>query len=178
MRPLHSLLVLVSLLLLGAGGWFLLRTADPEQRVKAAGPAPAMPVESAGAPAAADLRAPDGERSATRVERPVEGLSAPAAEVASASPATSGERLSGRVLDERGAPLAKARVLVAVGNLPFFADMPIDSLLGSSWIKLEEAETDAQGRFVFEGVEPGAHAAVGVSLADVHGRFTPASATR
>jgi protocatechuate 3,4-dioxygenase beta subunit len=157
MRPLHSLFVLLALLVLGAGAWFLVRTTAPERRITAAGPAPAAPATNLAADSPAELRNPGADRESGRVQTSLE----PAAPAASAQSAAtregSGGRIAGRVLDDRGEPVADARVLAGAGAEPsFFVHRPIDSLGGDAWFRLRESKSDEQGRFTIDGLGAGA----------------------
>lgn len=152
MRPLHSLLVVVALLLVAAGGWLLLRSADPNQRITAAGPAASAPQTSRSG-SADELRAPD-EMAA---ERRAESAVAPGAAAASAGASAAGEgtpmALTGRVLDPLGAPVQGARVLLSEGSAGFLRGTALDAEGAARLFDVSESTTDAQGRFRFEGVE-------------------------
>jgi protocatechuate 3,4-dioxygenase beta subunit len=155
MRPLHSLLVLVALLLVAAGGWLLLRSTDPARRITAAGPAAsAAPAPAAGP--AGDLRAPDEVAAERRVESAATPVAGPAlaADRGAAAPAESA--LTGRVLDPQGAPVAGARVLLGEGSAGFLRGTALDAKGASRFFELQETATDAQGRFRFEGLEASA----------------------
>ncbi len=59
-------------------------------------------------------------------------------------PVRDGLTISGRVVDEAGAPVAGARVSIEWGG----------ATRTTSWAAFDHAETDANGRYAFEGVHP------------------------
>ncbi len=65
-------------------------------------------------------------------------------------------RVRGRVVDRTGLGLSGARVWITTSE--FWARIPLDlevDALPTRWMKVERAECDAGGRFVFEDLEPG-----------------------
>jgi protocatechuate 3,4-dioxygenase beta subunit len=88
---------------------------------------------------------------------------APRADPASKSAGRVG--LSGKVVDRFGTPIAGARV-TAAANTGFPIDLELEREL--HWLARQRTQTDAQGRFRFEGVEPGS-----VQLAVRAGGFAP-----
>jgi protocatechuate 3,4-dioxygenase beta subunit len=115
------------------------RSARPEER------APAELVSPRSAPSEASAPVAPG-----RVELSEDAT--PGAR-AKARPATGlGVAVSGRVVDRFGTPIAGARVTVGANT-----GFPVDLEVGREfpWLRRQRTETDADGRFRFERVEPG-----------------------
>lgn len=83
------------------------------------------------------------------------GGSGPSAEESAPKPPAA-PRLVGRVLGPDGAPLAGARVLAAAGE--HWGQVPLDVealALPKGWPAVVETQSDAEGRFAFEGLKSG-----------------------
>src|SRR5262249_50943998 len=63
-----------------------------------------------------------------------------------------GVRVSGQVVDRFGTPIPGARV-VAAKNTGFPMDLELEQ--DFPWLGRQKAETDAEGRFQLDGVDPG-----------------------
>jgi protocatechuate 3,4-dioxygenase beta subunit len=153
MRPLHTLLVLVGLVLVVGGAWLVLRDDEPASAAVApatAQPAPASATEALVAPAGGD-EAPREERVAQKAP-PTAPAPAPAV-----AAAVRGTALRGQVVDPAGAPVAGARVMAASDDGFGLSGTPLD-VEGAErlpWLKRYDAVTDAEGRFELRGPEPG-----------------------
>lgn len=145
-------LPLVLLAVLLAAGAFFWSTG--EGRRPAPTPRAAEPTATAAEPTASALSAPGQaqageEAQPVRAPRDVLDAPAPAAQPESEGPKVA---VTGRVLDRFGAPIAKAKVTLAA-QTGFPIDLELDRQL--PWLKRQRTESDAQGRFRFDGVEPG-----------------------
>ena len=155
MRPLHALFVVLSLVFIGGVAWRLVESGNP----------PSME-EGFAAPSESVARA-SGVRSSEVLEQPEErpdqGRSSlelpPVAEVAAPSSAVraSGPKLSGRIVDTAGAPVAGARLRL----VPSFTDGGViltrraDDEGVPGW---REAQTGGDGRFELRNVKSGPNA--------------------
>ncbi len=144
------LLLLAALL---AGGAFFWMTGGERAGAGGRGAPLAAPAAAEPRPAA-ELVAPEGVRTEPVAPAParveLEQAGAPAS---APKPKSAGAvRVSGQVLDRFGAPIAGARVLAAAD-----AGFPIDLELERElpWLQRQRTETDAEGRFRLEDVEPG-----------------------
>jgi len=137
--------------LLAAGAFFW---SSGEGRRPAAAPRAEEPTPAAAEPSPTELSAAERgavERDGVAPAR-AERDALPAARAAADTSDTPQVTVTGRVVDRFGAPVAKARVILAAQtgfplDLEFERDMP--------WLKRRTTESDAEGRFRLEGVEPG-----------------------
>lgn len=147
MRPIHGLAVLAVVVLLLIGGLLVWTSGDPK-------PAPGPEIAQrpatnadAGRPAVDLADAPDTSRDRTAQE-----FISAAAPGRAESPAGEGkaQRVSGRVLDEGGKPVAGATVYAAAGG--GFDEMALDEVdpAEAFWFQRAETKTDAQGRFALD----------------------------
>lgn len=113
------------------------RAALSEERAEDELVAPANGAGETGAPAA-PARVEVAEERAPRTTPAAKG----AGQVA----------VSGRVTDRFGTPIAGARVTLAA-DTGFPIDLELEREL--TWLQRQRTQTDAEGRFSFEGVEPG-----------------------
>jgi len=138
-------------LLLAAGAFFW---SSGESRRPSAAPRVEEETATAQPGAASELSSPAqaearGAAAPVRAERDALDAPAPAARVEEDGPRVA---VSGRVVDRFGAPVAKARVTLAAQT-----GFPLDLELGRDmpWLKRQVTESDAEGRFRFDSVEPG-----------------------
>lgn len=155
MRPLHALVLVCVLGVLGLGVLWLVRAGDEPVGT-------AAPVARSEAPAGRPevrLTAPEQEARAERPESPRVASEVPATEAATAAAAPAARStggLRGRVVDALGAPVANARVLAGDGR--GLVRLPLDaaSVEALPWFDVHEATTDEDGAFALEGPDPGA----------------------
>jgi protocatechuate 3,4-dioxygenase beta subunit len=141
-----KVLALVGALLVAAAVWFLTNAGQREGAIQQTQP---VAVDQAPqAPVSADLAAPEELQQSERTQ-PVRVT----ADVPITKPSTSAKdaplTLVGRLVDERGAAVAEAKVMVAtVGAGPEFAlDELGDMANMGAWMALETVQTGSDGRF-------------------------------
>lgn len=146
------LLLLAALLAGGAFFWMTGsdRRAGPGVRGDERTAAPAAPAEHAPDKLVAPASVP-AQQSAPKAPARVEVAEEAAPQAVPRAKADE-VALSGRVVDRFGTPIADARVTVAV-DTGFPMDLEVER--DFPWLKRQRTRTDAEGRFRFEGVEPG-----------------------
>jgi len=170
------LLLLAALL---AGGAFFWMTGGERRGAAADHAAPARPVDEARAPA--ELSAPEIASSDPKAGVAPARVELPEAHEPAAAPKKKkqGEvSVSGRVLDRFGAAVAGARVITAA-DTGFPVDLELERQF--PWLRRQRVETDADGRFHLDGVQPGsmqiAVRAPGFAPFDQRGLSVPAADT-
>lgn len=158
MRPIHGLIALAAVALLLIGGLLIWTSSEPDaglapdltQRDAAASKSNPGSVELAGVPDASTDRSESARSVGVAPGRPE-------------SPATEGreQRVSGRVLDESGKPVANALVYAAAGG--GFDDLALDEIDPAEmpWFRRADARTDSAGRFA---LAPRIHARVRLAV--------------
>ena len=156
-RVLALVLVVVAL---GGAAWFLTRGGEPQSSHAAtldgAGVDGAGPEEAAALPSAP--RSSEPEFAAAGSEERVALAVAPEAPAESASEATKAvTRVSGEVRDERGAPLADARVVAISGDDPWLFNQLLDADKSNPLFAQfgRQTKTGADGRFSLDLARPG-----------------------
>ncbi len=158
MRPIHGLIALAAVALLLIGGLFVWTSSEPDPS-HAPDPAQRNVPESKSNSGSVELSAvPDGSADRSNPARTV-GVAPGRSE----SPATEGreQRVSGRVLDEAGKPVANALVYAASSG--GFDDLALDEIdpVEMPWFRRADARTDSAGRFA---LAPKIHARVRLAV--------------
>lgn len=145
MRPIHGLVALAVVALLLIGG-LLYWTGDATHDATSADPAQ-RPTPTSAPHAAVDLAdAPDAGRDRTA---PAVAGDAPG-RVETPTSEGRAQRVSGRVLDESGKPVAGATIYAAAGG--GFDDMALDEFdpIEMPWMQRVETKSDSAGRFALD----------------------------